>query len=142
MASLPDAISFYENELTQAKLETSLRGNLETSSKMMPGIVENRFSQLQEQEAILEYLNVQLRKKRSDVFRRYLENYNKELSSREVDKYVDGDDEVVHWQILINEFSLVRNKFLGLMKALDSKQFQINNITKLRCAGLEDAVLA
>ena len=42
---------------------------------------------------------------------------------------------------LVNEFALLRNKFLGLMKALDSKQFQINNIVKLRVAGLDDAEL-
>jgi hypothetical protein len=36
---------------------------------------------------------------------------------------------------------MVRNKFLGLMKAIDAKQFQINNITKLRVAGMEDTTL-
>ena len=42
---------------------------------------------------------------------------------------------------LINEFALVRNKYLGLLKAIDAKQFQINNIVKLRVAGLDDAEL-
>ena len=41
----------------------------------------------------------------------------------------------------INEFALVRNKYLGLLKAIDAKQFQINNIVKLRVAGLDDAEL-
>jgi hypothetical protein len=30
---------------------------------------------------------------------------------------------------------------MGLIKALDAKQFQINNIVKLRAAGLEDVSL-
>ena len=42
---------------------------------------------------------------------------------------------------MINEFALLRNKFLGLLKAIDAKQFQINNIVKLRVAGLDDAEL-
>ena len=42
---------------------------------------------------------------------------------------------------LVNEFALLRNKFLGLLKAIDAKQFQINNIVKLRVAGLDDAEL-
>jgi len=42
---------------------------------------------------------------------------------------------------LVNEFALIRNKFIGLSKAIDSKQFQINNVTKLRVAGMEDADL-
>jgi len=36
---------------------------------------------------------------------------------------------------------LIRNKYMGLIKALDTKGFQINNIVKLRSAGLEDISL-
>jgi hypothetical protein len=122
-------------------METSIKGNLESNSRLIPGIVEHRFNQLQEIEAILEWLNIQLRKKRSEVFRKYTENYNRALTSRDAEKYVDGDAEVVEWHLLINEFAMVRNKYLGLMKAIDSKQFQINNITKLRVAGMEDTVM-
>jgi hypothetical protein len=138
---LPDAISYFESELQSARIETSLKGNLEMNSRLMPGIVEHRFNQLQEIEAILEYLNIQLRKKRSESFRKFTENYNRALTSRDAERYVDGDADVYNWQLLINEFSMVRNKYLGLLKAIDAKQFQINNITKLRVAGMEDTTL-
>lgn len=141
VSSLPDAVSYFESELQGARLETSLKGNLEMNSRLMPGIVEHRFNQLQEVEAILEWLNIQLRKKRSEVFKKFIENYNRALSSRDAEKYVDGDAEVYQWQLLINEFAMIRNKYLGLMKAIDAKQFQINNITKLRVAGMEDTTL-
>ena len=141
ISRLPDAISYFESELQSARIETSLKGNLEMNSRLMPGIVEHRFNQLQEIEAILEYLNIQLRKKRSESFRKFTENYNRALTSRDADRYVDGDSDVYNWQLLINEFSMVRNKFLGLLKAIDAKQFQINNITKLRVAGMEDTTL-
>jgi hypothetical protein len=107
----------------------------------MPGIVEYRFNQLQEVEAILEWLGIQLRRKRSESFRKYTENYNRALTSRDAERYVDGDSDVVEWQLLINEFAMVRNKYLGLMKAIDAKQFQINNIVKLRVAGMEDTTM-
>ena len=141
LAELPGAIAYFESELQSAKVETSIKGNLEANSRLMPGIVEHRFNQLQEIEAILEWLNVQLRKKRSEVFKKFIENYNRALSSRDAEKYVDGDADVVQWQLLINEFSMVRNKYLGLLKAIDSKQYQINNIVKLRVAGMEDTTL-
>lgn len=141
VSALPDAISHYESELSGARIETSLKGNLEMNARLMPGIVEHRFNQLQEIEAILEYLNIQLRKKRSEVFKKFIENYNRALSSRDAEKYVDGDAEVYQWQLLVNEFAMIRNKYLGLLKAIDAKQFQINNITKLRVAGMEDTTL-
>ena len=74
-------------------------------------------------------------------YKKYLEGYNKALSSRDAEKYADGEDDVVDQQHIVNEFALIRNKFIGLIKAIDAKQFQINNIVKLRAAGLEDVAL-
>lgn len=141
MGEIVNAISHFEVQLDEAKFECGMKGNLERQSRDMPGIVEHRFNQLQEVEAILEYLNTEMRKTRSKIFRKYLENYNKALSSRDAEKYVDGEEDVVSLQYLINDFSLIRNKFIGVIKALEAKQFQINNIVKLRAAGLEDITL-
>ena len=71
----------------------------------------------------------------------FLETYQRALTSNDVKNYIDAEDEVVSMTNIVNEFALLRNKFLGLMKAIDAKQFQINNIVKLRVAGLDDAEL-
>jgi len=141
ITQVPAAIQYFETELQAARLEVKLKGNIEKASAEMPGIVEHRFNQLQELEAILEYLNIELRKLRSSFFRKYLENYQRALSSRDVEKYVDGEQDVVDYEKIINEFALMRNKWLGVLKALDQKQWQITNIVKLRVAGMEDATL-
>ena len=121
--------------------ECGLWGNLEKSAAALPGIVEHRFQQLQEIEAILEYLNIEKRKLRSDHFRKYLENYQRALTSRDVEKYVDGEADVVDFDKIVNEFALLRNRWLGITKGLDQKQWQITNIVKLRVAGMEDATI-
>ena len=139
IGNIPDAILWYENELQEARKETKLFGNLEKQAANLPGIVEERFGQLQEIEAVLEYLNIELRRTRSKFFKQYLENYQRALSSRDVEKYVDGEADVVDFEKIINEFALLRNKWLGITKALDQKQWQITNIVKLRVAGMEDA---
>jgi hypothetical protein len=141
IGEIVSAISWFEVQIDEARYECSMKGNLEKQSRDMPGVVEHRFNQLQEVEAILEFLNTEMRKLRSRTFRKYLENYNRALSSRDAEKFVDGEQDVVDLQYLINDFSLVRNKFLGVIKALEAKQFQINNIVKLRAAGLEDITL-
>lgn len=141
ISEIPDAINYFERELVEAKLEVKLKGNIERAAAEMPGIVEHRFNQLQEIEAILEYLNIELRRLRSSYFKKYLENYQRALSSRDVEKYVDGESDVVDYEKVINEFALMRNKWLGVLKALDQKQWQITNIVKLRVAGMEDATL-
>lgn len=136
---IPDCITYYEEEYKKAKQEVRLYGNLEKASAALPGIVEQRFSQLQQIEAILEYLNIELRRTRSKEFKKYLENYNRALSSRDAEKYVDGEDDVVDMTKIINDFALIRNQWLGITKGLDQKQWQITNIVKLRVAGMEDA---
>lgn len=138
LAVIPDFIEFYEGELAAAKGEISIRGNLERNLSSLPGVTEHRFNQLQEIEAVLNYLNIRLRKIRSGVFRKYLEGYNRALSSRDAEKYSEGEPDVIDMETLINEVSLLRNRWLGIMKALESKNFMLGHITKLKCAGMED----
>ena len=132
---LPECITYFDTELQQARYDCTLKGNVEKLSREIPQIVEHRFNQLQEIEAILENLNIQLRQIRSKKYRQFLEHYQRALTSR------DAEKEVVTMQQLINEFALIRNKFQGVIKALDAKQFQINNVIKLRVAGLDDVTL-
>jgi hypothetical protein len=139
ISKIPDAVLYFENELEEARQDARLSGNLEKAAAAMPGIVEHRFGQLQEIEAILEYLNIELRRLKSGFFRKYLESYARALSSRDCEKFTDGESDVVDMEKIINEFALLRNKWLGITKALDQKQWQITNITKLRVAGMEDA---
>ena len=138
ISNIPNAVAYYEAELIEAKQDVRIAGNIEKASSQMPGIVEERFNQLQEIEGILEYLNIELRRLRSQHFRKYLENYQRALSSRDAEKYVDGEDEVVDFETIINEVALIRNKWLGIMKGLESKNFMLGHIVRLRTAGMED----
>lgn len=141
ISNLPDCIEYFYRELDTARAEAKIHGNIEKASASLPGIVEHRFNQLQEVEAILEYLNIELRRTRSKAFKKYLENYQRALSSRDVEKYVDGEADVVDMEKIINEFAMLRNQWLGIIKGLDIKQWQLSNIIKLRTAGLEDITL-
>jgi len=138
LSALPDFISHYEGELLSAKSDVKVYGNVEKNIAALPGITEYRFNQLQEIEAVLNYLNIQLRKIRRKHFQKYLEKYNRTLSSRDAEKYVDGEDEVIDYEVLINEVALLRNKWLGIIKALESKNFMLGHVVRLRTAGMED----
>lgn len=138
LATIPDFIAHYETELLSAKKECGINGIIENNLKLLPGITEHRFNQLQEIEAVLNYLNLQLRKIRRRHFQKYLENYARALTTRDAEKYVDGEDEVVDFETIINEVALLRNRWLGIMKGLDTKQWQMGHIVRLRTAGMED----
>ena len=139
--TLPDFIQHYERELDSARNDCKVGGLIERNIKELPGITEYRFNQLQEIEAVLNYLNIQLRKIRRRHFQKYLEGYARALTSRDAEKYVDGEDEVIDYETLINEVAYLRNRWLGIMKGLDSKQWMSGHIVKLRAAGMEDITL-
>lgn len=141
LGNVPDFIAHYENELQSAKSECRIGGLVERNIKELPGVTEHRFNQLQEIEAVLNYLNIQLRKIRRKHFQKYLEAYNRALTSRDAEKYVDGEDEVVDFETIINEVALLRNKWLGIMKGLETKQWQMGHIVRLRAAGMEDITI-
>jgi hypothetical protein len=138
LGNIPDFIAHYETELEDAKRDVRIGGLVEKNITALPGITEHRFNQLQEIEAVLNHLNIQLRKIRRKHFQKYLEGYARALTSRDAEKYVDGEDEVIDFETIINEVALLRNRYLGILKAMESKNFMLGHIVRLRAAGMED----
>ena len=141
LSNSPEFIEYYNNELEQARNDVRISGLVERALSGLPGVTEHRFNQLQEIEAVLEYLNIRLRKIRRSHFQKYLEAYARALTSRDAEKYVDGEDEVIDFETIINEVALLRNRWLGIMKGLESKNFMLGHITRLRTAGMEDVTV-
>lgn len=136
--AIVDAVEYFEGQLAVAKEEVKLRGSIEKASARLPGITTERFGQLQEVEAILKYLTIHMEKAKGAAFKKYLEGYQRSLSSRDAEKYADADDKVVELALLVNQIALVRNQYLAIMKGLDAKNWQISNLTRLKAAGFED----
>jgi hypothetical protein len=141
LGKIPDFINYYEQELNIAKSEIKIVGNVEKSLSNLPGITEQRFNQLQEIEAVLEFLNIQLRKIKHKHYKKYLEAYARALTSRDAEKYAEAEDEVIDMETIINEVALLRNTWLGIMKGIESKNFMLGHVVRLRTAGMEDVVV-
>ena len=45
------------------------------------------------------------------------------------------------FETIINEVALLRNKWLGVMKGVESKNFMLGHVVRLRTAGMEDVVV-
>ena len=141
LSQIPAFIDYYENELNVARSEIKIQGNVERALSNLPGQTEYRFNQLQEIEAVLNYLNIQLRRIRQTHYKKYLEGYARALTSRDAEKYAEGENEVIDMETIINEVALVRNKWLGVMKGIEQKSFMLGHCIRLRVAGMEDLTL-
>lgn len=133
-----ESICYFQKELDDARTEIKIVGNIQRNCSTIPGIVEYRFAQLQEIKSIIEYLKIILDKVKGTTFKKYNENYNKDLSSKDIDKYVLAESEVQDLAIIINDFSFLENRYIGILKGLDCKQFQLTNIVKLKIAGMDE----
>jgi hypothetical protein len=141
LGEIPNFIDYYDHELISAKGEIKIQGNVERALSNLPGLTEHRFNQLQEIEAVLNYLNIQLRRIRQTHYKKYLEGYARALTSRDAEKYAEAEDEVIDMETIINEVALLRNKWLGVMKGVESKNFMLGHVVRLRTAGMEDVVV-
>jgi hypothetical protein len=137
------AIDYFEHEYHKARAEVSdLRGQrIHDVATRLPGIVGYRFAQQSELEDILGLLEVREMALLGQKRRHYLEHYNRALSDRMVERYAEAEPDVVAMKELRNRVAAVRNKYVALSKHHEYLHFQLSNITKLRCAGVEDATL-
>lgn len=138
---LPEILEHFNQEYEDAKKELKIEGNLQQEATKLPSYMEYRFSQLQELEAILEYFNIKLKGVKSTLYQKFMNTSARALTSNDVKQYIEGDKTVIEIQTVINDVALVRNRFVGLTKGFDAKNFMISNIVKLRVAGLDSIIV-
>lgn len=139
--ALPQALEYFNNEYDEARNEVKISGKITECVSKLSSRYEYRFSQLQEIEAILKHFEIKLSQKKSALYQKYLENYQRALSSSDIKIYIEGQPEIVAIQQIINEISLVRNKFISLSKGFETANYQLSNLSKLYAAGVDSVIL-
>jgi len=139
---IPEFIDHYTSEYNQARSECKIIGVIETNLAMLPGITEHRFAQLQEIEAVLKFIEIKVDSAHQKATKKFYEHYNRELNFKEAEKYAGADDEVVTLKLIKNEIAYIRNQMASIVKGLESKNFMLGHIVRLRAAGLEDIQLS
>ena len=75
---------------------------------------------------------------------RYVKNYNnspRALGTKEQSQYLQGEKDVVEINQLIIQTALFQQQFEEIVEAIKQMGWMIGNITKLRVAELQDAVI-
>lgn len=139
--NLSEVLEYFNNEYEEARQDLKVKGNLMQESSKLSSIVEYRYSQLQELEAIIGYFDIKLKGIKSSLYQKMMTTSSRMLSSTDIKQYIDGDKNVMDIQMIINDISLVRNKFIGLTKGFETKNFMISNIVKLQVAGLDTIII-
>ena len=139
--ALPEALEYFNKEYEDARKEVKVEGSLVKCVSELSSRFENRLFQLQELEAILKHFEIKLSQMKSDCYKKYLEHYQRALSSSDIKIYIEGQPEIVAIQQIINEIALIRNKYVSLSKAFETENFQLSNLSRLYAAGCDGVQL-
>lgn len=140
--SLPEVLKFFEEEYKVGQQEIKTTGkNLTECCAKIASFYEYRMSQLQELEAILKHFEMKISKEKSELYKKYLENYNRVLTSTDIKNYIEGQPTVVALQTIINEITLVRNKFISLTTGFATMNYQLSNLSRLYASGIDGIIL-
>lgn len=112
-----------------------------TVESHLPGLVCYRYEQWKELGAIIDYLQIREDAVVGAKRRHYMECYNRTLNPTMVERYAETDAEVLDWRELRCHVAAVRGKFEALLKQHEFLHFQLTNITRLRVACMEEAIL-
>lgn len=138
-SKLVQCLNYYEKQYDIAKTKIDERGNIANRLAELPGLVEENFASLQMLESVLKYFEIRLNKVTAECYKKLKEHYNRELTSTDITRYINGEDDVYSYNIIVNDISLLRNKFIGIIKGYETQSYNLNTIARLRQAGLEDA---
>lgn len=143
LTTVDDAFGYFEAEADKHANELKVGGQMIVAvSTRIAGVMEHVFSQLQEIESILDFLE-RKQEQATQVMRvQFSEHYRKALTDTMAEKYARNDLSVVVFAEKAGQMAYVRNRFLSLTKGLEILHYQLGNISRLRAAGFEDSVLA
>lgn len=139
--ALPEALDYFTQQYEEARKEVKVSGNFGKCVSELSSNFENRLSQLQEIEAILRHFEIKLTQMKSELYKKFLENYQRALSSSDIKVYIEGQPEIVAIQNIINQITLVRNKYVALSKGFETANYQLSNLSRLYGNGTQEVIL-
>ena len=94
-----------------------------------------------ELKTIVNYLETQINKIRSQLYVQYNENYNPALSDRAIEKYIDREPEYISMWELQAEVKEILDKYDMVLDAFNRRGFALRDITASRIAMIHDTTL-
>lgn len=138
-----EAMKYYYAELEEAKKETNLKNftMLQQGVATISSYFEQRLDQRCDIDAIYNLFENQVKRKRAEITQRILVKYPRALNSSDLKMFVDGDNDMIVLADMLNELNFIRAKYDAVLKSFEVAQWQLTNLVKLQCAGLDGALM-
>lgn len=132
----------FEDRVAKAEPIFKLEGRrLEEVARTLPQYQASYNQSLQEIKAIEAWvLNIK-EKKVGKLWKRYTEGYSRQLSAKDIQMYIAADQDIVDLNQILIEIVHLKDTLDAIVDGLRQMGWMVGNITKLRVAELEQAIL-
>lgn len=139
---LPEILASYEADLENIEEIIKLKGKtISEANKENPSWIHYFQQRTSELKVLVDYFELQVNRVRGSLFKQYTENYQRELSERAKEKYIDHEEKFVQMNEIYLEIKELYLKFQGVVDALNARGYALNNLTKLIVAEAQHEVL-
>lgn len=141
---LPEVLEEYEAALDEDAVSKNLtiKGKvLETANAEQAGWLMYYGARRAELGSLLKWLDGKLAALRGKHYKAYTEHYQRELSDRQKEKYIDFEPDVLVQLELYATVEELYERYKAVEKAFEARGFALKNITELRIRSLHDSVI-
>ncbi len=142
LAEIIPLLEKFEKKIKAAEPIFKIEGRrLEEVARTLPQYQASYNQTFQEVKAIEAWvLNIK-EKKVGKLWKKYTEGYSRQLSAKDIQMYIAADQEIVDLNQILIEIVHVKDSFDAIVDALRQMGWMVGNMTKLRVAELDQAVL-
>lgn len=140
--NLPTILAAYEDELEHAEQDLVIKGkSLEVANRENPSLYSYYDQRRMELKTLVDYMDNQVQRTRGRLFKTFTENFNRDLSDRAKDKYIDGEQAYLDIYEIYLEVKEIYNQYESIVEALKLRGYALKNITEIRVHNLENVIL-
>lgn len=139
ITKLQEFIDAYDKEYEEFLPYFKITGNLTENSIRIPGLIEHCQACIDDIVSVYRFVETLYDSAKAAAYKKYNESYNKGLSETAKNQYASNEKAVVDIKIKLTDIKFVQNKFESVAKGLESMNYMLPNVVKLKIAGLDVA---
>lgn len=129
LVNAPNVLSDYWTEINLAEDRLRVKGKtIHQALEEQVGWLYHYATKLSELSTLTRYAELCVERVRGRLYKRYTENYSRELNDRQKDKYIDNEDEYVNIYSIFLEIKETREKVEAVVEAFRARGFALKNL--------------
>lgn len=140
--NLPKVIAEYDSALDDIEEKIKIKGKKLEGANMENPTWQSYYDQKRiELKTLTDFFDMEVARVRGKLFKSYKESSGYALNERETNQYINNEEAYLTMYGMYLEVKEMLDKYKAVVDAYTTRGYALNNITKIRVASLEDALL-